>query len=195
MSRRNAVKSDVSWSARRGWTALAALALGLACAGPTGPAPGNRSPANTAGAPPWVHGGCGVYPEAEAVGRLCGVGSTEPGAPPALARETANARARGELSLRLQERTVAALARTPATSAWVEDGRDVQVARRLADLAQAATRQVDTWIGPDDSVFTLVVLERPDFRAAVARLSELPPAARRAILRETAALFVGNASP
>jgi hypothetical protein len=154
--------------------ALALSAAGCATARPA--TPGDAIKSELKDAPGWVVKGCEPYLRAAGDHRACGVGSA-PTKGNSLARDTAVARARGELSKSLQVRISGVLSDYQSE----KTGKAPGVSQSVTDLTRQATaaglagsRPADSFTSEDGTLYVLVVLDARAFRTSVANAEGIP---------------------
>lgn len=173
--------------------AMLALALGsFACA--STPDPISITPASALAnefedAPDWVMRSCAAYWGDDDGARICGVGSMGGTRNVSLARATAAARGRTEIARTLQVKVRSMLKDYEATTtggeeylvAAADEQHVVDVSRQITDFTLSGTEANESWISPNGTLYTLMVLDLEKFQNSVSQMSNLNESVRRAV--------------
>lgn len=141
------------------------------------------------GAPEWISKGCSSYwDDYERKNVICGVGSKRGTTNPSIARESAIARARGNLASKLKIRVNTIIKDYQASSSSglnTVDQEDIKIINnQMSDTNLVHSELVDTWISPVGTYYALVALDVQHFKGTVNKMSTLPEPVQKAIIED-----------
>lgn len=174
------------------YTATTLLILCLTACGPTLPPPGEGFADEFRDAPPWVKNGCAAFEE-ESEPVICGVGSMGGTRNISLARSSSVARARTDLARTLQVKVKAMIkdyqAATGDMNAVGDEQHVVDVSKQITKTNLAGTRVEQTWVSPNRTLWTLVVLDVESFKGTLDKMEQLDERVRKAIIERAEEAF------
>ncbi|UCG52847.1 MAG: LPP20 family lipoprotein [Candidatus Latescibacterota bacterium] len=170
-----------------------ALALGLLvvlsnCGTPAPKLKGAQIAREFEGAPCWVIEACDCSKKTR--GMICGVGAMTGTANPALARNSATARATTNIARSLQIHVESWLRDYQATVTGDDEfnvaAADEQVvidtAKQITDVTLSGVEIVETWISKTGTLYVLAALDTEGFSDSVGRIQNLSEEIRRAVI-------------
>jgi hypothetical protein len=166
-----------------------AVALSAGCAAKQqAQSPGAELAEDGGGMPKWLVKGCEIYLREEGRGKLCGVGFAS-GKNNTLARDTATAKARAELSKILNVRISSTVNEGRSDKGGEQSQNVTESTRQAVEAGLQGSRVADTWTAEDGTLYVLITMTANAFRNAVENIAGMPGDEKKALLEKTDSIF------
>jgi hypothetical protein len=154
----------------------------LSCAGSSKEATAAEAANNdpNAGSPGWVMGDCRDQFKGKSV--LCGVGAVSGVTSPSLARNTAMARGRTEISRYLSVEVKSVLIDYQGSQGGVNEQEIEDRSSQISEMTLNGSRMASYFIAKDGTYYALMVLELEAFTDSVSKASNLDDALKKALI-------------